>query len=286
MAGSEQRGRTQRDDARGRVHTPVLMYHSVAERSSPAFRPYCVEPGLFAEHLSALASSGYRTLTVTELAELRASGDGVPPRSVVLTFDDAFADFHEHALEVLTRHRFTATLYVPTAFVGATSRWLSDEGEGDRRMLGWAELAEIAMAGIEIGSHSHSHLQLDLLSPDVLREELTESRRTLEDRLQEPVPSLAYPFGFHTSRVRQAARDAGYRSACAVRDLTSTSADDPFALNRLVVSGDTSVHTLLDRVATPTGRVRAWRADARAHASRTLRRARGGRRRISASSAS
>jgi peptidoglycan/xylan/chitin deacetylase (PgdA/CDA1 family) len=262
------------------------MYHSVAARSSPAFQPYCLEPGLFAEHMSALASSGYRTLTVTELTELRASGDGVPPRSVVLTFDDAFADFREHALEVLTRHRFTATLYVPTAFVGATSRWLSDEGECDRRMLGWAELAEIATAGIEIGSHSHSHLQLDLLPPDVLREELTESRWMLEDRLQERVSSLAYPFGFHTSRVRQAARNAGYRSACAVRDLTSTSADDPFAVNRLVVSGGTSVQTLLDRVATPTGRVRSWRADARAHASRTLRRARGGKRRISASTAS
>lgn len=254
------------------------MYHSIAARSSPAFRRYCVDPGAFAEQMMSVVSSGYQTLTVSELVSARASGQELPERTLVLTFDDAFADFHRSALETLTRHGLKATLYVPTNYVGGTSRWLSAEGEGDRPVLGWSALAEVAAAGVEVASHSQSHAQLDLLSPAALHAELVDSRRALEDRLQREVTSLAYPFGYHTPRVREAARAAGYRSACAVRDLSSTPADDPHALNRLTVSNGLSAHDLLQCLAGPNRRAGALRADARAHASRLLRRARSGRR--------
>ena len=260
------------------IRTPVLMYHSIARRSSSAFRRYCVDPALFEEHMAALAARDYEALTVTELVDLRLSGREAPTRSVVVTFDDAFADFHHTALETLTRHGFTATLYVPTAYVGGTSRWLSPEGEGSRPVLSWSALAEVAAAGIDVGSHSCSHPQLDLLPPVALRAELEESRRMLEERLQRAVLSLAYPFGYHTARVRSAARAAGYRSACAVRDLSSTAADDPFALNRLTVPHGMPVEALLRCVTASTGRASALRVDAHANASRLLRRARSGKR--------
>ena len=95
----------------------------------------------------------------------------MPPRPVVLTFDDGFADFHDRALPLLARYGFTATVFVTTG-------WIADSGAPDAahrrpgRMLSWSQIAEAAATGVEIGAHSHGHPELDLLAAESLRREL------------------------------------------------------------------------------------------------------------------
>src|SRR5689334_7595099 len=102
----------------------VLMYHSVSPAPAErGFRRYRVAPGLLDEQLSALAGAGLRGVSLSELLEQARLGRDVR-RLVALTFDDAFADFAEHALPLLVRHRVQATLYVPTAHVGRDAGWL------------------------------------------------------------------------------------------------------------------------------------------------------------------
>jgi peptidoglycan/xylan/chitin deacetylase (PgdA/CDA1 family) len=219
---------------------PILMYHSVSATATPAFRRFAVHPRRFAAHMDHLAALGVRTLTIRELHALRSAGVPPPPRAVVLTFDDGFADFHTEAMPVLARHGFVATLYVVTGCVGGTSRWMQAEGESARRILSWSQLTEIAASGIECGAHSHTHPQLDLLPPADARSEVTVSRRVLVERLGEPVDSFAYPHGFHSRTVRALAREAGFRTGCAVSELVSGGydVDDPFAVPRLTVTPD------------------------------------------------
>lgn len=168
----------------------------------------------------------------------------MPGRPVVITFDDGFADFYSAALPVLRQYGFTATLYVATAFVGGSSRWLWREGEDQQPMLTWEQLANISACGIECGAHSERHPQLDLLAPAAAQEEIVGSKRVLEDRLGKAVHSFAYPFGYHTAAVQRQVQAAGYTSACAVAYRMSSRADDPFALGRLIIGGGTSVETL------------------------------------------
>jgi peptidoglycan/xylan/chitin deacetylase (PgdA/CDA1 family) len=222
---------------------PILMYHSVSTEATPAFHRFAIHPARFAEHMDYLATENYTTVTVRELTALRAAGAEIPPRTVALTFDDGFADFHDEVLPVLRRHGFTATLYVVTGFVGHTGRWLVDERESDRPLLSWSQLAEVAEAGVECGAHSHTHPQLDRIPLARAREELATSKALLEDRLQRAVDTFAFPFGFHSRRVRIAAREAGYRTACAVAELVSSD-DNPYAVPRLTVSAGTDVSGL------------------------------------------
>jgi peptidoglycan/xylan/chitin deacetylase (PgdA/CDA1 family) len=219
---------------------PILMYHSVSTEATPAFHRFAIHPTRFAEHMAYLAAENYTTLTVRELTAQRTAGAEIPPRTVALTFDDGFVDFHDEVLPVLARHSFTATLYVVTGFVGDTSQWLIEERESDRPLLSWSQLAEVAAAGIECAAHSHTHPQLDLLPLDRVREELATSKALLEDQLQLTVDTLAYPFGSHSRGVRAAARALGYRTACAVAELVSD-IDNPFAVPRLTVSAGTDV---------------------------------------------
>jgi peptidoglycan/xylan/chitin deacetylase (PgdA/CDA1 family) len=214
---------------------PILGYHSVSTEATPAFHRMAIHPTRFAEHMAYLAAEGYTTLTMRELTALREAGDEIPPRTVALTFDDGFADFYGEVLPVLRSLGFTATLYVVTAFVGNTSRWLVDERESDRPLLSWSQLAEVAEAGVECGAHSHTHPRLDVIPLARAYEELSTSKALLEDRLQLSVDSLAYPFGLHSRGVRAVARAVGYRSACAVAELVSD-VDNPFAVPRLTVS--------------------------------------------------
>ena len=108
-------------------------------------------------------------------------------------------------------------------------------------MLNRTQLAEAALAGIEVGAHTRSHPQLDRLPEPLVRDELCTSKRWLEDELGLAVPGLAYPFGYSSALVRRLAREAGYRYAHAVDNRTATSADDPFALPRLTVRRATTL---------------------------------------------
>lgn len=252
----------------------VLMYHSVADSATPEFADFVVEPDVFARQMTALAEAGCTTATMSDLARARSEGRTLPAGTVVLTFDDGFLDFASTALPVLRSHGFTATLYVTTRYVGGRSLWLRPEGEADRPMIGWADLAAVVDAGVEIGAHTDTHPQLDLVQPTVLARELTVPKVTLEDRLGVPVTSLAYPFGYASRRVRAMAAQLGYTNACVVSDLVSRSGDDPYAVPRVTVTGaHTGSQVVALSTATSTWQERR-KADLRRAASRTLRTAR------------
>ncbi len=221
------------------------MYHSISWLTKPKFKPFVVSPALFADHMAYLHRHAYTPITVTHFVQTRTQGEpgnfNLPERPVVLTFDDGFADFFTEALPVLQKYGFTATLYVTTAFINGTSRWLRHENETMRPMLTWKQLAEINAYGIECGAHTHSHPQLDTLSCSLAQDEIVLSKRLLEHHLNQKVCSFAYPFGYHTATVRRLVRTAGYTSACAVKHAMSSEMTDPFALARLMVGADTTI---------------------------------------------
>lgn len=224
---------------------PILMYHSISDQANPKFRQFTVSPSLFIEHLAYLQQHMYTPITVTQLANMLSQGSpALPERPVVITFDDGFADFSTAALPALKQFGFVATLYVATAYVNATSRWLKSEGEEARPMLSWEQLSEISAYGVECGGHTHTHPQLDTIPLTAARDEITRCKQLLEEHLGQPVTSISYPFGYYTSAVRRLAKEVGYTSACAVRHAMSTESTDPFALTRLFVSADTHVEEL------------------------------------------
>jgi len=192
-------------------------------------------------------------MTVTQFVQAMAKGgDGLPPRPVILTFDDGYADFYTSAFPALQRHGFTATLYVATAFVGGTSRWLQHMGEGMRPMLTWEQLTEISASGIECAAHTHTHPPLDMLPPSVARDEIVRSKEVLEEHLSQQISSFAYPFGYYSAQVRQIVQAIGFTSACAIKRGLSSLDDDPYALARLAIKPDTGMEALA--VALSTGR--------------------------------
>jgi peptidoglycan/xylan/chitin deacetylase (PgdA/CDA1 family) len=261
---------------------PIITYHSVSEEVGGELGPYTLAPSLFAEHMAFLHDLGYVAYTIPDLVAALDRGAPVSPRAVAITFDDAYADFARHALPVLSRLGLVATLYVPTGYIGGESAWLGGDPRDRRPMLTAAQLRRLPDAGIACGAHSHTHAELDRLPQRLLEREAGCSRQALEDVLEKPVTSFAYPFGYYDRRVRAAVREAGYASACATGDTMASSSADRLALPRFVVKAGTSVAVLAGLLERPVStlehdRVRAkevvWRMI------RRLERGDGGRRR-------
>ena len=228
---------------------PVLMYHALSPACTSGFGRWTLSPDRFDSHLGYLSQEGYRAITVAELAERRRHGALDPSaRLVVLTFDDAYADFLDVAMPALQRYGMTATLFVPTAYVGGHSGWMRTDGEGDRAVLSWQELGEVSRRGVEIGAHSHTHPELDTLPPRAQAEEARLPKLLLEKRLGVPVNSFAYPFGLYDREVREAVAAAGYTAACTMNSWADTSGDHPLEVPRVAVFDDTDAESLAARL--------------------------------------
>ena len=214
----------------------MLMYHSVTPAGQQTDWPWAVSLRRFETHLDYLQAAGWHCVGVSELLE---SPDGLPPRTVALTFDDGYAD-NLAAAALLKARGMTATFYVVTGSLGRTPHW-HDPGRPALKLLSPAELRALVDLGMEVGSHTHNHARLPSCNDDQIQAELSISRRNLEDILGQPARHLAYPYGLWDDRCAAAAKKAGYLSACTTSSGWALRDADPFRLRRLTVyAGDTA----------------------------------------------
>ncbi|WP_307544766.1 polysaccharide deacetylase family protein [Streptomyces sp. V3I8] len=218
------------------------MYHSVGDCSDDPYR-ITVSPARLDRQLGWLHRRGLRGVSMADLLAARARGEG---RGLVgLTFDDGYADFADHALPVLRRWGFGATVFVLPGRLGGTNDW---DPLGPRRPLLTADavrrLADLAdTEGLEIASHGLTHVDLTRADDALLGAETAGSRALLSELTGREVLGLCYPYGTVDRRVVDAVRAAGYRYACAIDPgpLTGT-----FALPRVHIGeNDTSWRLLL-----------------------------------------
>jgi peptidoglycan/xylan/chitin deacetylase (PgdA/CDA1 family) len=207
------------------------MYHSVAAAPNDATRVLSVAPEAFAEQMALIGDLGLTPVTTAELAAHWRAGRPLPARPVLITFDDGYEGVHRHALPVLAKHAFPATLFVSTGWL----RGEHDTGGGLDTMLDWRQVRELAATGVEIGGHSHTHPQLDQLPDDALRAELSRCTEIVTEELGARPVSFAYPYGYSSRRVRRAVRAAGYAQALAVGNGLARRRQGPYALQRVTV---------------------------------------------------
>ena len=225
-----------------RVHVPILMYHriDVVDDSTPAItRRLTVDPRDFAAQMRWLVRHDYHSLTQQQLFAALMCGSALPPKPVLVTFDDGYRDVFFKASTTLLQLGLHATAYVITGRVSGP----------DPSFLTWTLLRALEARGIEIGSHTVSHGDLTAASDETLGRELLDSRLALGRALGHAVTWLAYPSGRYDARVEAAARRAGYLLATTTDVGTVQSAERPLALERLRVLDSTGVDGLAQLLA-------------------------------------
>ena len=192
---------------------PVLMYHQITDKLNNTPMPNLrVSPKRFARQLSFLQKHGYQTITLHQ-----AYNGPVPSKPIVLTFDDAYADFYHEAWPLLKARNMTATVFVVTSALGGNNAWDIPKGMPEEQIITREQLKELHEGGIEIGGHSHSHMVLTELSERCLLREITGCQKILTDITGHPARTFSYPFGLYNDKVCQAVARAGFTLACTTK---------------------------------------------------------------------
>jgi len=181
----------------------VLAFHDIRDRLDLSISRNSVIG--FNNIIEYLASSGF---SGTSISGQKSEHD------IALTFDDGWLGFYENAWPILKDYGFSATVFLITDYVGQTSGW--DYKKAPH--LSWNQIRELADNGIEFGSHGASHVDLRRLDDKRFAYELAGSKRTIEDKIGQPVKYLSYPFGRYNRRVIEAAKRAGYERAYALSE--------------------------------------------------------------------
>jgi peptidoglycan/xylan/chitin deacetylase (PgdA/CDA1 family) len=222
--------------SRNNPSIPILMYHSISDEDETKVRAYyrtTTSPFVFTQHMQYLRDLGYSTINVPDAVRLLQNG-GLTKKYVVVTFDDGYADFYTHAFPVLSRHGFTATVFLPTRYIGTSPVQFKQKD-----CLTWSEVRELRKYGICFGSHTVTHPQLSSLDASAVKSEIVNSKRALEDNLGEVVDSFAYPYAFPEDNVsfvrmlRDTLVDAGYHHGVSTRIGTAGPQEDRYFLRRL-----------------------------------------------------
>jgi peptidoglycan/xylan/chitin deacetylase (PgdA/CDA1 family) len=188
----------------------VLMYHSVTDGQADPYN-ITVTPAQFERQMRWLRHRKLQAMSVSDL--LDASEHGAR-RIVGLTFDDGYADFASTVVPILARFGFTATVYVLAGRLGGLNEW--DPGTQQKRLMTPEQVREVALAGMEVGSHGLSHVSLPTLTQLELTAEVEHSRVMLSKLLDQQIFGFAYPYGHVGDRELRAVQAAGYQYACGV----------------------------------------------------------------------
>lgn len=224
------------------IFVPVIMYHSLLKDPARA-GDYVVSPETFEADMTYLLENGYTTVFVRDLVDYVENGADLPPKPVVVTFDDGYYNVMAYAYPFMRENNIKGVMNVVGAFSEQSSA--EDEHNPAYSYLTWEEIAELEQSGVfEIGSHTYDMHSIGVRSgckkkygenAETYRAALTEDIGGLQELLTEksgvtPV-TFAYPYGFISEESVPILREMGFKALLTCYEKPNyISRDDPDCL--------------------------------------------------------
>lgn len=227
---------------RTQISVPILEYHYIRINPDPRDRlgfNLSVTPSDFKAQMDWLQANGYHPVDLNDLRAYFQEQRALPSRPVVLTFDDGYADFYTTAFPILQAHGFTAVSYIVSGFLDHP------------RYMTSAQVLEIDRAGIEVGAHTVTHVDLTKSSPAQLVLEVQGSKSALERLVGHPVLDFCYPSGMFNATVIASLRQFGLQSATTELPGTEHNWDGRLTWTRVRVNGGEALSQFIALLGTP-----------------------------------
>jgi peptidoglycan/xylan/chitin deacetylase (PgdA/CDA1 family) len=221
---------------------PVLLFHSVGEDMSPenAWR-FNVTPDTFTRQMNWLVEQGYQSMGPAQWLAWHNGSQPLPPRAVMITFDDGYRNNLTTALPILQRAGLGATFFISTGFADSQQAFPWVRGARDPAgfaPLSAADVRALDQAGMDIGAHTREHPRLAGVPDAQARLEITASKTDLEQWLGRPVDAFAYPYGSRwdlDERHVEFCREAGFSTAFTTQPAVSRRGTPPLEIPRITV---------------------------------------------------
>lgn len=220
------------------VYVPILMYHylSVPPENADIYRrDLSVSPELFAAHLDRMIAEGYTVIPLRDLVAHLLQGTPLPPKAVVITFDDGYRDNYEHAFPLLRERNLPATFFLVMEFIN----------QGRPEYLTWDMVTEMAAGGMDIEVHGVDHTTLRGRSQVDLEFQAVRSLETIQNLLNYQPRFLSYPAGEYDEQTIDVFRRAGYWAGLTTVQGATHSSSNLFKLSRVRIRGTTTPDELV-----------------------------------------
>ncbi len=188
----------------------ILMYHSVGEPVA-ASENLNMDMFIFEKQMKFLHDRGYNVISLSDLADILKGRKRLPPKTVVLTFDDGYENNYTLVFPVLKKYNFPATIFVITDLAGREKEFYGHVYKFlDRRMI--KDMSDSGL--VSIGSHTLNHVLLtNIKDESALRAEIFRSKAILENMTKRPVELFSYPSGVYDRHIECLVHEAGYKAA-------------------------------------------------------------------------
>jgi peptidoglycan/xylan/chitin deacetylase (PgdA/CDA1 family) len=205
-----------------KIKIPVICYHSINKDPSGK-SSIIISPEKFRQHLKAIKDNGYTTLTMAQFNDYILGDKPIPEKSVLITFDDGYKDNYTNAFPILKEFNMNATIFVISSYLDG------------KEYMSPSDVKEMSDYGIDIESHTVSHLRLSELSYEQQYNELKNSKEALEKLTGKPITSVAYPEGKYNDDTIKAVTEAGYAMGFTIDRGYDGIGDNPDKLYRMCV---------------------------------------------------
>lgn len=226
------------DKAR-QLSIPIIMYHDVRPVKDVNWD---ITPTHLEQHFQTIQRKGLTPIALDRLVEHLQTGAPLPPKPILLTFDDNYLGEYQYAFPLLKQYNYPAVWSVHTHYVGS---------QAGKPKATWEQLQEMVQSGlITVASHTVNHLRLDTLSPEKVDYELIESKRILEQQLGVPIRYFTYPEGDFIDSVKQKVTAAGYKAALSMnldpaKEHDANKSDDLLSIMRY---GQSEFEAIMDTI--------------------------------------
>jgi peptidoglycan/xylan/chitin deacetylase (PgdA/CDA1 family) len=225
------------------MRIPILMYHRIAPiEPRSVVKGHYVHPRMFQRQMATLSRLGYQAVALNDLYREEFI---LPPKPVVVTFDDGYRNFATNALPALESFGFRSTVFLVANLIGKSNEWDQARGDVAEPLMTLGEIERAAKQGTEFGSHTLDHSDLSSVDTQEAWRQIAESKAVLQKVLGTEVGTFCYPYGRKTPEVQAMVRKAGYRLACSTEKGLNTQETDRTALRRINVRSDTLMPVFL-----------------------------------------
>ena len=214
---------------------PIVMYHEIGNPDGPWEKLY-VSKENFSDQIKYLFENGFNTITISDLQANREGKKNLPENPIILTFDDGYSSCYNYIFPLLKENNMTAVFYI---YPGKFNKYNSLTEE---------QIKELADYGIEIGSHSMSHLNMTDFSTKQLIYEIRRSKEILEQITGKKISSFCYPAGRYSKKIIDILIQEGYENAVTTQPGFADPNQNDFELKRIRINFEDSLRTFAKKI--------------------------------------
>jgi peptidoglycan/xylan/chitin deacetylase (PgdA/CDA1 family) len=217
---------------------PILCYHQIRPykpNDSPTAKAYIVPPDMFKDQMKALHDSGYQTILPDQLRNYLLSGESLPDKAVLISFDDGCDEQYDITKEILDPYKMKAAYFIMTVAINRPNYMKAEQ------------IKALSEEGHSIGLHTWDHNNVKKYQGEDWLKQIEKPKATLEKITGKPVEHFAYPFGLWNPEAIPHLKQKGLKTAF-ILSTTRDEQDPLFTIRRIIVPGTWSGTQLLTRM--------------------------------------